>query len=1192
MWQKKFSFISNIVLSAVIVTALMAAVRVQAATVTSANDTSTTLQTSQVANHSLLFTTSSGVSEGSTVTVHFDSAFNTSSLTEDDVDVADDGVELTTASSCAGTENASVTISANTVTFTICAGDGGAIASGSVVRIKIGTNAVSSGVGTQQVTNPSSAGIRFVSIAGSFGDSGSIALPIRSSADGVAVSAVVPTTGGGSTDTTCTENCNNDNQVDSIAPVISNIVVSGVTSTSASISWTTNEDSNSKVLYGLTSAFESGFVFDTALTKSHTISLSGLTEGKMYSFQVKSADVSANTATSSTMTFSTVDLTPPSISNISVDVVTKTSAVINWTTNESATSVLDYGLTVGYGSSKSDASLLVNHTVSVTGLASGTLYHYRVKSADASSNQSTSTDQTFSTLIDLPPGNVSGLIATPGDKTILLEWTNPTEEDFSGVRILRCLSGFPISPTDATCSIVADNSQVVFLNQNSLVNGTTYYYGVFAKDLIGQFASGALVLGKPSAPEIKVLKDVCGDKFCGATETVSSCPSDCTVPIDVKGPVCGDKTCALSETDKSCPIDCAVQTPIEVTCGNGVCNASESAFTCPSDCKVTQTPGTVAAFSFSDVIIKVGAGAITLPSTNGFIEVLPNTGLMVRVPATVLGTGVDRVTIAVGSETYIMRSVTALGQSSLQSGLLARVAAIGSDAVLSYEADITSPGKLSLHPVTIFVDYTDGKTVNVSSFLRVVAPGYTHEIIDGEETSLGGVQTTLYFISGSTSTAWDGSPYGQLNPVASALDGSIAWYVPNGQYRVHAEKEGYQPLDTAVFSVSNFIATPRMVLISLPKKEIVLPEPAITSGLPAVTQTVTKNITTTVKAIAAIPAVQAVQQSIETVQKSIEVIREIPGVQTAAQVSLPALAVSAGASVVVMSVAFDFLPFIQYLFTAPLLLFGRKKRKGFGVIYNAISKEPVGLAVVRLYQLQNEQDQKGKLVKSRVTDRGGRFFFLVQPGIYRLTIIKNGFQFPSELMKAKKEDVQYIDLYHGELVKVTEKDAVLTPNIPLDPSSADQYHEPKQIILRARLQLIQHLVALFGTVASFVFAIIRPSVLAAAMVLIQIAIYIAANRLAKPRKPKSWGIVYDEKTGRPVANVVARIFEPKYNKLLETQVTDSKGRYSFLLGPAEYFAVFEKEGYRSTQVNPIDYSKVDGAQDFSSDIKLIEKEQK
>ena len=201
----------------------------------------------------------------------------------------------------------------------------------------------------------------------------------------------------------------------------------------------------------------------------------------------------------------------------------------------------------------------------------------------------------------------------------------------------------------------------------------------------------------------------------------------------------------------------------------------------------------------------------------------------------------------------------------------------------------------------------------------------------------------------------------------------------------------------------------------------------------------------------------------------------------------------------------------------------------------------------------------------------------------------SGYQFPSTFLQQKKEDVQYLDLYHGELVNVTEKDAVITPNVPLDPAVQEAFHEPKQLIFRARLQFVQHFVALFGTFASLGFALIRPSVLAAVMVLLQMAIYLAVKRLAKPRKPKSWGIVYDQKTGRPVANAVARIFEPKYNKLLDTQVTDNRGRYSFLLGPSEYFAVFEKEGYRSTKVTPIDFTHVDGAEDFSVDVKMEEK---
>lgn len=1195
MCQKLLSIISNIVSIAVILTALVTAVRVDAATVTSANDYVSTLAASGLANHEVLFTTPSGISEGQTVTLTFGSGFTTTSITEDDVDVADDSVELITAASCAGSEQASVVVSSNIVTITVCAGDGGAIAATSVVRVRIGTNATSSGTGTNRITNPSGVANHFVTIGGTFGDAGSIILPIQSSSSAIAVTANIPTTNGGGDDSGCTENCNPENQADPIPPVISAVVVSGISLSGATISWTTDEDANSRVNYGLTNAFELGFLLDTTLVKSHTVSLTGLQEGKTYYFQVKSADQSNNVATSSTSTFNTLDQTAPVLSSIVVTNITQSSATISWNTNENATSVLDYGLTASYGTNKMSAVFTQNHSFQLSGLQSGMTYHFRVKSQDASANIATSTDQLFATLANLPPTNVAGLTIVSGDKKLTLTWTNPSDEDFASVRVLRCGSGFPSGPTDSSCSVVLDNSSVQTLVQTGLTNETTYFYGVFSKDTALQFASGALASGKPSAPEIEV-PSVCGDLICSATESISSCPADCSVPPP--GPVCGDNVCTAPETSTSCSADCAVQTPqpdpetpvITGTgsmCGNGICDNAESAFTCSADCKATvpaepTTPGSgVGMLSYSDVQFSVGNGSVRLSSTNSYIDVLPRTPMSVRVPAATLGTGVDRVLLAIGAETFILRPVTRLSATALSASIV--VAASTDDvSVLFYEADVLTPSALSLNPVTIFVEYENGQTINVSSFLRVVAPGATHEIIDGEEIAVAGTTVTLYQVIGSAGFVWDGSPYAAQNPVTTT-NGLFAWYVPNGLYRVRAEQGLYASIDTPVLDVKNNIVNPRILMTPLVKKEEIPLQTATEAVLAAVVgQDTVKQITDTIQRITESKTVQAVTESLET-------IREIPAVQTAADVSVPTLIVSAGTSVIVMSIAFDFLPFVQYLFTAPVLFLGRRKRKGYGVIYNAISKEPIGLAVVRLYQVKDEQELPGKLVKSRVTDKEGRFYFLIQPGMYRLTVTKAGFQFPTQHLTAKKEDVQFTDLYHGELLRVTEADVVITPNIPIDPSVTAKYQEPKNIKWRARLRVIQHTIALSGVLLSFVFAIIRPNVLAAAMVLLQIGIYLFVHRLAKPRKPKSWGIVYDKLTGRPVANVVARIFEPKYNKLLETQVTDNKGRYSFLLGPSEYYAVFEKEGYRSTQVSPIDFTKDKEAKDFSMDINLLTK---
>jgi hypothetical protein len=93
-----------------------------------------------------------------------------------------------------------------------------------------------------------------------------------------------------------------------------------------------------------------------------------------------------------------VDKTPPAISAVSASSITDTSTVITWTTDELATSQVEYGLTTSYGSTTTlDTTLVTSHSVSLSELSAGTPYHYRVKSNDASGNEAASGDYTFTT---------------------------------------------------------------------------------------------------------------------------------------------------------------------------------------------------------------------------------------------------------------------------------------------------------------------------------------------------------------------------------------------------------------------------------------------------------------------------------------------------------------------------------------------------------------------------------------------------------------------------------------------------------------------------------------------------------------------------------------------------------------------------------------------------------------------------
>lgn len=94
----------------------------------------------------------------------------------------------------------------------------------------------------------------------------------------------------------------------------------------------------------------------------------------------------------------TPDTGAPTISNAQATNVTGTAATINWTTDETSDTQVEYGTTTAYGSSTTlNTSLVTAHSQTLSSLDPGTLYHYRVKSRDGAGNLATSGDYTFTT---------------------------------------------------------------------------------------------------------------------------------------------------------------------------------------------------------------------------------------------------------------------------------------------------------------------------------------------------------------------------------------------------------------------------------------------------------------------------------------------------------------------------------------------------------------------------------------------------------------------------------------------------------------------------------------------------------------------------------------------------------------------------------------------------------------------------
>ncbi|NOY84934.1 MAG: hypothetical protein GXO96_08985 [Nitrospirae bacterium] len=169
---------------------------------------------------------------------------------------------------------------------------------------------------------------------------------------------------------------------DTTAPVVSNISATSISDDGATISWTSNEASDSQVEYGTSTAYGASTSLNTSMVTAHSMALTGLNDLTLYHYRVLSRDAAGNITTSGDQTFTTTaapDTTAPSISNIASGNLSTSAANITWTTNEAADSRIEYGTDTSYGTLTAlNPSLVTAHSQNISGLSPGTSYHFRV----------------------------------------------------------------------------------------------------------------------------------------------------------------------------------------------------------------------------------------------------------------------------------------------------------------------------------------------------------------------------------------------------------------------------------------------------------------------------------------------------------------------------------------------------------------------------------------------------------------------------------------------------------------------------------------------------------------------------------------------------------------------------------------------------------------------------------------------
>ena len=161
----------------------------------------------------------------------------------------------------------------------------------------------------------------------------------------------------------------------------------------------------------------------------------------------------------------TVDLDPPVISGLAVNVVTTGSANVSWQTNENASSLVEYGTAPAtLNLSVSAPALVTDRTLGLTGLTGGATYHYRVTSVDPSGNSASSGILSFQAVLDTTPPVVSLVRPNGGERVFtgtpyVIHWNATDTVGVTAVDVEFSSNGGAVFAPIAECSALPGTAQ-------------------------------------------------------------------------------------------------------------------------------------------------------------------------------------------------------------------------------------------------------------------------------------------------------------------------------------------------------------------------------------------------------------------------------------------------------------------------------------------------------------------------------------------------------------------------------------------------------------------------------------------------------------------------------------------------------------------------------------------------------------
>lgn len=253
----------------------------------------------------------------------------------------------------------------------------------------------------------------------------------------------------------------------------------------------------------------------------------------------------------------------------------------------------------------------------------------------------------------------------------------------------------------------------------------------------------------------------------------------------------------------------------------------------------------------------------------------------------------------------------------------------------------------------------------------------------------------------------------------------------------------------------------------------------------------------------------------------------------------------------------NYIEYFKYLFSFSIIS-RRKRRNNWGLVYDINTSKPIAFAVIRIYDAISD-----KLINTTVSDINGKYGIVLDTGKYYLKVEHQDYNFKDK-ENASSATLNDMNIYHGSVFDTNDTVAI-NINLPLEPKlikrkfSIQSFRRWWRNSKLAEITSDPYYIGFFFLlnlglcIFSFNILYVILTIFYAFNLLVNIFIY-----LSKPAR--TWGRVLtsDEK---PISNAFVKIYLENSDKLLDTIITDDKGRFQLFIEKGKYQVLTQAANY-------------------------------